>query len=400
MKKGIGLLYIIFRDISMLVTFVLALYLERAVGSRFYLMLLIFTLLFSWLHVREVFKGKFEKFLPYSFVLDVLMLVMLDESSKYLVNHYFNVYYFYVLIAAGFMLKEKSMLFVSLGVILAAFIKYSRFFEAVFCGNKPANMTFIVSYIFFTFMVFITVGVFFNYSRMLSEQKEKLDELNRELTGANSLLEEKNRKIKELTIFEERNRIAHEIHDSVGHNLTGLIMNLDFCKKIVETNPSGVAEYLGKSRQIAKECLEDIRKSVRALKNAEVEQLTLIKSIEELVESSVDKFNIEVLLDIKGEKFNTQPEFNLAVYRACQEAITNSIRHGMADKVEISIIYGKREFSMFIKDNGTGAKELNYGTGLTGMMERFGLYNGVVSFYKNGGFMINISVPMEGIINE
>lgn len=177
-------------------------------------------------------------------------------------------------------------------------------------------------------------------------------------------------------------------------------MNLDFCKKIVETNPSGVAEYLGKSRQIAKECLEDIRKSVRALKNAEVEQLTLIKSIEELVESSVDKFNIEVLLDIKGEKFNTQPEFNLAVYRACQEAITNSIRHGMADKVEISIIYGKREFSMFIKDNGTGAKELNYGTGLTGMMERFGLYNGVVSFYKNGGFMINISVPMEGIINE
>lgn len=172
MKKGIGLLYIIFRDISMLVTFVLALYLERAVGSRFYLMLLIFTLLFSWLHVREVFKGKFEKFLPYSFVLDVLMLVMLDESSKYLVNHYFNVYYFYVLIAAGFMLKEKSMLFVSLGVILAAFIKYSRFFEAVFCGNKPANMTFIVSYIFFTFMVFITVGVFFNYSRMLSEQKE------------------------------------------------------------------------------------------------------------------------------------------------------------------------------------------------------------------------------------
>ncbi|OPZ91379.1 MAG: Signal transduction histidine-protein kinase/phosphatase DegS [Firmicutes bacterium ADurb.Bin419] len=249
-------------------------------------------------------------------------------------------------------------------------------------------------------MVFITIGVFFNYSRILFEQKEKLDELNRELTMANVLLEEKNKKIKELTIFEERNRIAHEIHDSVGHNLTGLIMNLDFCKRIVESNPAGIAEYLGKSRQIAKECLEDIRKSVRALKNAEVEQLTLIKSVGELVENSRDKFNIEVFLDVKGDTVNTKPEFNLAVYRACQEAITNSVRHGKADKVEINMVYGKKDFSMLIKDNGTGAKELKYGTGLNGMLERFGLYTGVVGFYSNDGFMINISVPMEGVMNE
>ncbi len=400
LKKRIGLLYIIFRDMAMLVTFILALYLERAVGSRFYLMLLLFTLFFIWLHIREGFRGEFERFLPYTYFFDILLLVLLDESSKYLVNHYFNVYYFYVLIAAGFMLKEKNRLLVSLGVILAAFLKYNRFFEAVFSGNNPSNITFIVSYIFFTFMVFITTGVFFNYSGILSEQKEKLDELNRELTLVNTLLEEKNRQIKELTIFEERNRIAHEIHDSVGHNLTGLIMNLDFCKRIVESNPSGIAEHLGKSRQIARECLEDIRKSVRALKNAEVKQHTLINSVRELVESSKDKFNIDILLNIKGDMFNTQPEFNLAVYRACQEAITNSVRHGKADRVEISITYGKKDFLMLIKDNGTGAKEVKYGTGLTGIQERFGLYNGVVGFYKNDGFMINISVPMEGIINE
>lgn len=400
LKKGIELLYITFRDISMLVTFCFALYLERAVETRFYLMLLLFAAFFIWLHAREIFKHKLEKLLPYTFIFDILSLMLLDESSKYLVNHYFNVYYFYVLIAAGFILKEKSRLFVSLGIILAAFIKYTRFFEAAFSGNKPSNMGFILSYIFFTFMVFITIGVFFNYSRMLSEQKEKLDELNTELIEANSMLEEKNRKIKELTIFEERNRIAHEIHDSVGHNLTGLIMNLDFCKRVVETDPSGVAEYLVKSRQIAKECLEDIRKSVRALKNAEVEQLTLLTSVEELVWSSREKFNIEVILNAKGNKYNTKPEFNLAVYRACQEAITNSVRHGEADKIEIGITYGEKEFRVFIKDNGKGAKELKFGTGLTGMTERFGLYNGLVSFYKNDGFMINISVPMEEIINE
>ncbi|OPZ91380.1 MAG: hypothetical protein BWY74_01974 [Firmicutes bacterium ADurb.Bin419] len=91
-------------------------------------MLLLFALFFIWLHVREGLKGRFESFLPYTYIFDVLLLVLLDESSKYLVNHYFNVYYFYVLIAAGFMLKEKNRLFVSLGVILAAFLKYGRFF--------------------------------------------------------------------------------------------------------------------------------------------------------------------------------------------------------------------------------------------------------------------------------
>lgn len=400
MKKEFGLLYIVFRDMAMLVTFVLALYLERAMGSRFYLIMFLFVLFFIWLHIREAFRGRFEKFVPYTYVIDVVLLILLDESSKYLVNHYFNVYYFYVLIAAGFMLKDKSRLFASFGVIFAAFIKYSSFFEAVFSGNTPSNITFILSYIFFTFMVFITVGVFFNYSGILSEQKEKLDEINRELTLANTMLQEKNKKIKELTIFEERNRIAHEIHDSVGHNLTGLIMNLDFCKRIAQDNPSGVVEFVGKSRKIAKECLEDIRKSVRALKNAEVEKLTLLKSVEELADSSKEKFKIEVVLDVQGNVYNTQPEFNLAVYRACQEAITNSVRHGKADRVEISIFFGIREFSIGIKDNGASSKEFEFGTGLTGMMERFSFYNGIVDFCQNEGFSIYISVPMEGIINE
>lgn len=399
LKKRIGLLYITFRDITMLVTFVLALYLERAVGSRFYMMLLLFSVFFIWLHIREGYKAAFEGFLPYIFIFDILLLVLLDDSSKYLVNHYFNVYYFYVLIAAGFMLKGKKRLFVSLGIILAAFLKYGRFFQAVLSGNNPTNITFIISYIFFTFMVFITVGVFFNYSGMLSEQKERLDELNRELTLANALLEENNKRIKELTIFEERNRIAHEIHDSVGHNLTGLIMNLDFCKRIAQSNPSSVTEHIGKCRQIARECLEDIRKSVRALKNVEVEQHTLINSMRELVDSSKDKFDIDILLNIKGDAYNTEPEFNLAVYRACQEAITNSVRHGRADRIEINITYGEKDFSMYIKDNGAGTETIKPGTGLTGMQERFGLYNGVVEFYKDNGFVINISVPMEGIMN-
>lgn len=384
----------------MLVTFVLALSLENAKGDRFTLIVALFAIFFVWLHLKEILKDRNERLLPYSFTVDILLLVMLDEASKYLVNYYFNVYYFYVLISAGFILKRKSRLIVSFAVVSAAFIKYYKFIEAVFLEPKPSNIPFVVSYIFFTFMVFVTVAVFFNYSRMLSEEKAELDRLNSELLKANSLLEEKNTKIKELTIFEERNRIAREIHDSVGHNLTGLIMNLDFCEKLTAADPAKVKAQVSKSREIAKDCLSEIRRSVKALKPVVVESLTLIKSLEELIVSSREKFGINIDFRTHGDIYFTRPEFNIAVYRACQEAITNSVKHGKATYMEVDISFGVSEFCAFIKDNGTGAKELIMGTGLTGMVERLKEFNGNVSFYKNNGFMINISVPLEGILNE
>lgn len=384
----------------MLVTFVLALNLEYARGQRYTLMVVLFAVFFIWLHLREILKDRYEVLLPYSFLVDAILLVMLDESSKYLVNYYFNVYYFYVLIAAGFMLKRKSRPIVSFAVVAAAFFKYYKFVEAVFSEPRPENISFVVSYIFFTFMVFMTIAVFFNYSRMLSEERDKLDRLNSELVNANNLLEEKNKKIKELAIFEERNRIAREIHDSVGHNLTGLVMNLDFLEKLAASDPSKTLAQLSKSREIAKDCLTEIRRSVKALKPAALENLTLLNSLNELIESSKDKFHIDIRLKIHGEAYFTRPEFNIALYRAVQEAVTNAVKHGKVTYIGIDISFGTTEFSVFIKDNGEGTKEVKMGTGLTGMTERLKEFGGRVAFYTKDGFMINITVPLEGILNE
>lgn len=399
MRKDIGILYIVFRDIIMLATFMLALSLEHARSERFYTMVMLFAVFFVWLNLREVFKNRFDKLLPYSFAVDILLLVQLDENSRYLVNYYFNVYYFYVLIAAGFMLKKNSRLVVSLVVVLSAFLKYRKVLESLYIEPKPANISFVVSYIFFTLMVFVTVAVFFNYSRILSEEKAKLDRLNIELTNANLLLEEKNRRIKELVIFEERNRIAREIHDSVGHGLTGLIMNLDFCEKLAGVDSLKVKEQVSKCRGIAKDCLSDIRSSVKALKPASAEKLTLLNSLEELRDNTKKKFSIDLVIETYGEFYTTRPEFNAAVYRVCQEAVTNSVRHGQASNINIQISFGQKEFGLLIKDNGKGVKEIKEGTGLTGMTERIKAFNGSIGFYENDGFMIKIIVPSEGIIN-
>lgn len=375
----------------MLVTFILAVMLENARGERLVQMLVLFSLFLAWMHLREYFNERLQNILVYTFLADALLLAMLDGSSKFVVNYYFNIYYFFVLISAGFLLKQKQRLIISFIIIAVAFIKYYRLIEAKTVYNLP----FVVSYILFTLMVFVTVSVFFNYSRVLSEEKARLNKLNEDLRSANLLLAEKNERIKELTIYEERNRIAREIHDSVGHNLTGLIMNLDFCEKLAGIEPQRLGEQLGTCREIAKECLTEIRRSVKALKPQAVEQLPLVKALEELLSESKQKFNIEFNLSIEGEIYETKPEFNIVIYRAVQESITNSVRHGKASAVEVSVSFGKAAFSVLVKDNGEGCKKFHMGSGLTGMTERVKEIGGEVKIFRNDGFMVNISIPLE-----
>ncbi|MHB8126653.1 MAG: sensor histidine kinase [Desulfitobacteriaceae bacterium] len=353
-------------------------------------MIALFSLFLLWLHVREYFQEALDRILPYTFIADAVILALLEASSKFVVNYYFNIYYFFVLIAAGFILKPKPRLTVSFLIILIAFIKYYRYFEA----STVYNLSFVASYILFTLMVFITVAVFFNYSRLLSEEKNRLNVLNAELQKANTLLVERNERIKELTIFEERNRIAREIHDSVGHNLTGLIMNLDFCQKLTEVDLQKVGGQIGTCKQIAQGCLNEIRRSVKALKPQVIEQLPLVKAIEELIADSKQKFNLNVRFKIKGEINQTAPELNIVVYRAIQESITNSVRHGQATELKLTIIFTQAKLSVFMKDNGQGCPKFSLGNGLTGMQERVTELGGEVSFYANNGFIIKISIPM------
>lgn len=402
MKKSFGLLFTIFRALTLLVTFILAVILERPGSERLTYMVLIFAAFFSWIHLRELIVAKkYSKYLVYTFILDILLLLLLDDSSKFVVNYYFNIYYFFVLISAGFVLQKKQRLIISFLIICAAFVKYYRLIQTALSDTKPLynmNLPFVFSYLIFTLAVFVTIAVFFNYSRVLSEEKSKLDKLNNELKNANELLEQKNELIKELTIFEERNRIAREIHDSVGHNLTGLIMNLDFCEKLAQQSTEKAAEQITSCKNIAKECLTEIRKSVQALKPQSVEMLPLIKSIEDLVKGTRQKLNLNVDIEVSGDICKTKPEFNLVIYRTVQEALTNCVRHGGATKVNISIGFGKEKFTLFIKDNGTGTNKLKTGNGLMGMTERIKEFEGSIGFYTSQGFMINISVPTSKIV--
>jgi signal transduction histidine kinase len=175
-------------------------------------------------------------------------------------------------------------------------------------------------------------------------------------------------------------------------------MNLDFCEKLAQMNAEKSVEQITVCKNIAKDCLTEIRKSVQALKPQSVEMLPLIKSIEELGKDVKYKLNIEVDIKVSGDIYKTQPDFNLVIYRTVQEALTNSARHGGSSKVSISISYGHDKLALLIKDNGQGEEKFVKGNGLKGMTERIEALGGTIGFYTNNGFMINISVPYSKIV--
>ncbi len=110
----------------------------------------------------------------------------------------------------------------------------------------------------------VLILFFFRYS---NQEREKEKQLNEELQDANAKLKKYSAEIQNITRVEERTRIAQELHDSIGHGLVALGMNLEFAESTMQRNPSKAAEAIMRARSQSKKCMEDLRKAVTALRN-------------------------------------------------------------------------------------------------------------------------------------
>ncbi len=123
------------------------------------------------------------------------------------------------------------------------------------------SMDFLMIVLLIAFLI-----IFFLYTKVQIREKIRFRTLNMELNESYKTLQEYSQRIEKLTISEERNRVAQEIHDSLGHSLTGLIMHLDYLDKVVENDIGKTRDIIVKSQDIARHCMNDLRKAVFALK--------------------------------------------------------------------------------------------------------------------------------------
>lgn len=241
-------------------------------------------------------------------------------------------------------------------------------------------------FIFFIYMIVLILT-------QLSE-KERILGLNEKLTEVNRKLEEYARESEKAAETRERNRLAREIHDTLGHSLTGIITGIDACVMLMDAAPEATKEQLKAIAEVARQGIKDVRRSVKALRPDALETLELEKALLQMIDEMRRSTNVQIEYRCETRLKDFSKDEEDIIYRIVQECITNSIRHGKADKIWIHI---SREYYMLkihLKDNGVGCSDIHKGFGLHHMEERLAMLNGRLEYNGEDGFDVKAMIPI------
>ena len=240
-------------------------------------------------------------------------------------------------------------------------------------------------------MTFMNILLFvFFVLLMFSRQKDEnarilqlnwvLSYKNDQLRRANIKLKEYSETIRHMTETEERNRLAREIHDTLGHTLTGIVVSADAGKILMDAAPEEARKRFDVIADTARQGLEDVRRSIRALRPDALDRNGLWKALEIMVSDFHNSTGAVIVYEQNAGDPALASDEEDAVYRIVQEGLTNAIRHGQATRISLSI--GKQEEYLRIRitDNGTGVREQKEGFGLNHMRERLEMLKGELKF--------------------
>ena len=239
---------------------------------------------------------------------------------------------------------------------------------------------------------FVLAFVLLMVSAVLAESQSRT-----QLIVANRRLREYALKIENQATLEERNRIAREIHDSVGHYLTAQSIQLENTAVFLAKDQVKAANHLAKARQLGREALANIRASVAALRQNPVVEESLELGIEELIQEF--QSNTSMAISSQVILLSTLPaEINTALYRIVQEALTNITKHSQATQVKLYLEQMPERIVLSIQDNGCGFNR-NHNTtgfGLRGMEERTLALGGdfKIDSSLGQGCQIKVKIPL------
>jgi signal transduction histidine kinase len=208
-------------------------------------------------------------------------------------------------------------------------------------------------------------------------ERRALARANAELRATQNLLEGSSR-------LAERLRIARELHDSLGHHLTGVSLQLQLAARLAQGE---AVEPIGKAHMMARLTLNDVRDALSALRADR--SLDLRGALEELSSGIPEP---QVHLSVAGGLEIRDPATAHVLFRCAQEIITNAIRHSGARNLWLTVGPSERGLELAAKDDGRGAAKVEAGNGLRGMRERVEEIGGRVDIDSRAGAGFHISI--------
>lgn len=250
-------------------------------------------------------------------------------------------------------------------------------------NNVMESMALIVTF-------FLSGSLYLRLNEKLISFRETYDNERRyryELEDAKKKLLNSAKEAAYIAEIKERNRIAREIHDSVGHSIAGILFQLQVVQKLAGKDKEKSENLLQDSIKRLSESLEVMRNTVHNIKPGNIVGLTYIESI-------IKNFNYCPVNFKHSGDFNSLPANVLETISSdIKEALTNAYKYSRATKIEFKIDITDNAVRVYIKDNGDGCPNLKEGFGLLGIRERIKNLGGTVSISGENGFIIVYVIP-------
>ena len=299
-------------------------------------------------------------------------------------------YWFSFIILSFGMLLLSNYDLMSLFIKLPSLDTYIRFYpESVrllllFGKNFLYSLNIVVFMISLLFYILLAI----TERHRIEEELRMASQANRELNSYLALSE----KIAE---DRERKRIAREIHDTLGHALTGISAGIDAVKVLVDIDTNRAKEQLNNVSVVVRDGIRDVRGSLNKMRPGALENNTLKEALIKIIREYEAISNLEIHLCYEWDNIDLDIAKEDIVFRVIQESITNSVRHGHAKTIWIELLE-EESYVMTIQDDGVGFDELHYGYGLKQMQERLMIIGGSVRFENRDGFYTHIEIPKIG----
>ncbi|WP_185806802.1 sensor histidine kinase [Bacillus salinus] len=228
----------------------------------------------------------------------------------------------------------------------------------------------------------------------LEIQYDKLSHSHTALQDVHGQLQDYAKQVEQLTMIRERNKIARDIHDTVGHKMTALLIQLRVAKETITRDMSKSQQTVQLCEELAEHALQEIRMSVRAIQDESEEYSSFIDTLRTLIFDFSQSTGMDISLSIEGDPVLVSTSWQPVLLRITQESLTNAKRHGSATECYIQLTCQTDEVMLSIRDNGKGNAAIEPGFGLRNMVERVTELGGTIKYKseEDSGFTVKVTL--------
>lgn len=351
-------------------------------------------LIIAWLAFLQVI-GQRTDILSMASILGALCFFIIKQ--KYLDRFFASIAYF---IAASVLAQFWAPFILLAAIPLLDFVYSRRYWLAVpafavaaYISTSAGEYPLLLPLLMSALLGFITGTMERNEQagiQILDDERR----LRYNLEQAQNELIKSRKEVERLTEARERNRIAHELHDSIGHSIAGVLIQLEAAQRIHRRDAD-------KTEDILSTCVQKLSETLAMTRNTVYNLRTDIKTGVEAMESVINGFRFCPVDFQHSGDFGLVSSTNMRILEAnVTEALTNSSRHSHATHILIRIDIRRNNIRLYYKDNGIGCRDIRESLGLLGMRDRVKNAGGTIAIDGSDGFLIVCNLPEHGNESE